>query len=188
MQTSWLIDFLQHPTNLRPWLEMRMPIYGFSATEAAAVANYFAARAGVAAADESYQPASQDLFTHGLRRFAHFQCVQCHPTNADRALPADVDPENLSINLTLAKSRLRPSWIRQFLIGPKGILGTQTRMPDVFFTIDGIPKVEHPEKDIEAITAYLMQMTEPPETTLAKRDAERKREQEAQPDWTTYQY
>jgi cytochrome c2 len=188
VQTSWLIGFLQQPSRLRPWLEMRMPTYGFSAAEASALAKFFAASAGVDAADEPHDAVPPDVFTRGLRRFAHFKCVQCHPTNAGRERPQDVDPENLSINLTLAKSRLRPSWIRKFLTGPKAILGTQTRMPDVFYTIDGIPKVEHPTDDIQAIAAYLLQMTEPPEATLAKLEAERKHEREAQPDWTTYQY
>lgn len=188
VQTSWLIGFLRQPSSLRPWLEMRMPAYGLSAAEVAALAKFFAATAGVEAADEPHDPALPEVVARGLRRFAHFKCVQCHPTNADRELPPDVDPEDLSINLTLARTRLRPSWIRKFLIGPKAILGTQTRMPDVFYTIDGVPKVEHPTEDIQAIAAYLAQMTEPPEATLAKLEAERKREQEAQPDWTTYQY
>lgn len=188
VQQSWLLAFLRQPTSLRPWLQMRMPTFGFSAGEAEALAKFFATSAGVHAADEPHEPAPPEIVTRGLRRFAHFKCVQCHPTNADRELPPDVDPEDLSINLTLAKSRLRPSWVHKFLAGPKAILGTQTRMPDVFYTIDGIPKVEHPTEDIQAITAYVMQMTEPPETTLARLEAERKHEQQAQPDWTTYQY
>ncbi len=188
VQTSWLVGFLRQPGSLRPWLEMRMPVFGFSEAEATALATFFAASAGVDAADELRDTTPPEVVTRGLRRFAHFQCVQCHPTNADRVLPADVDPENLSINLTLAKSRLRPSWIGKFLSGPKAVLGTQTRMPDVFYTIDGIPKVEHPTEDIQAIAAYLLHLSEPPEATLAKLEAERKREQEAQPDWTTYQY
>jgi hypothetical protein len=31
-------------------------------------------------------------------------------------------------------------------------------MPAVFYTTDGIPNVEHPERDIAAITAYLYDM------------------------------
>lgn len=165
-----------------------MPTYGLSAAEAEALAKFFAASAGVEAADEPHAAAPPEIVTRGLRRFAHFKCVQCHPTNVERELPQDIDPENLSINLTLAKSRLRPSWMRKFLTGPKAIVGTQTRMPLVFYTIDGVPKVEHPTEDIQAIAAYLLQMDEPPETTLGRLEAERKDEREAQPDWTTYQY
>lgn len=189
VQTSWLIPFLQHPTTLRPWLQMRMPDFGLTEDEAVALAKYFAVLANVPPVDEPYQPASDDLTTRGLHRFAHFKCVQCHPTSVDPQRPADADPENLSINLTLAKTRLRPSWIRQFLARPKAFAGTQTRMPAVFYDVDGAPKVEQPQQDIEAIAAYLLQMTEPPEATLARRATSHRVETpKEQTDWTKVPY
>ncbi len=160
VQTSWLIGFLQHPKNLRPWLQIRMPDYGFSDTEAAVLAKYFAALAHVAPVDEPCEGPSDDSAALGRRRFAHFKCVQCHPATADAPLPEGVDPEDLSINLALAKTRLRPSWIRDFLARPKAVVGTETRMPSVFYTTDGVPKVDDPQHDVAAITAYLLQMTE----------------------------
>jgi mono/diheme cytochrome c family protein len=187
VQTSWLVEFLQQPTTLRPWLEMRMPDYGLSAAHAAALAEYFAALAQVPARDEPVAGAAADLTARGLRRLHHYKCAQCHPSSA--ALPAGVDPENLSINLLLAQTRLRPSWIQQFLARPKAIAGTRTRMPAVFYSVDGTPKVEHPDEDIAAIAAYLLHMTEPLDVALAKLAAERQAERpKPQTDWTTYEY
>ncbi len=65
----------------------------------------------------------------------------------------------------------------------------QTRMPTVFYTVDGIPKVDHPEQEIEAIAAYLLQMNEAPETTAAEIEAEREADLDArQTDWITEKY
>jgi mono/diheme cytochrome c family protein len=166
VQTSWLIEYLRHPTTMRLWMQTRMPDYGLSEAEATALARYFAALAHVPPTDEPHDAAPQAITEVGLRRFAHFKCLQCHPARADAQLPQGVDPEDLSTNLMLVKTRLRPSWIRDFLTRPKAIVGTETRMPAVFYTTDGVPKVDHPEEDIGAITAYLLQMTEPPTAAL----------------------
>ncbi|MBI4514941.1 MAG: c-type cytochrome [Deltaproteobacteria bacterium] len=189
VQTSWLVHFLQQPATLRPWLEMRMPNYGFSEQQAKTVAQYMAALANVEAKDEPIVPAADEATARGLRRLAHFKCIQCHPATADKQLPADVDPENLSINLTLAKSRLRPSWIKDFLTRPKAIAGTQTRMPAIFYNTEGVAKVDQPDKDIDSIATYLLHMTESPDVALAKLEAARKHEQQAPAtDWSKMDY
>jgi len=182
VQTSWLIDFLRRPTALRPWLQMRMPDFGLSDAEAVVLARYFAALAHVPATDELLDRGTDETAALGQRRFAHFKCVQCHPTRADAPLPEGVEMEDLSINLTLAKRRLRPSWVRAFLGRPKSVIGPETRMPTVFYTVDGVPKVDEPERDITALAAYLMRMTEP--TTAVPVQAH----PTAPPDWSTYEY
>ena len=103
--------------------------------------------------------------------------------------PEGVDPEDVSINLMLTKTRLRPEWIRDFLARPKQIAGAQTRMPTVFYSVDGEPKVEQPKEDIDDITTYLMGMTEPPEVTLKAEAETKKAEEKQQPtDWSNVQY
>lgn len=177
VQTSWVVRFLQRPKPLRPWLHIRMPDYGLSEVQARALAAYFAALAGVSMADEPHEPFTEEIVRSGRRRFVHHHCTQCHPTSLNAELPKGVDLEDLSIDLVLAKTRLRPSWIRDFLARPKEIAGMETRMPTVFYTVDGIPKVEHPEQEIEAITAYLLQMNGAPEVAAAeseKRQTEEK--------------
>ena len=116
--------------------------------------------------------------------------MQCHPTSIDQGLPEGVDPEDLSINLMLAKTRLRPEWIRDFMTRPKQIFFFNYRLTTEIYTVDGDPKVEKPKEDIDDITTYLMGMVEPPEVTLKteqeKVEAEKAAEQAT--DWTKVQY
>jgi hypothetical protein len=170
---------------------MRMPAFGFTEAQARTVIEGFAAAATVTnpytyVAEDNIP---EDHFQRGARRFRHFKCVQCHPTSIDQGLPEGVDPEDVSINLMLTKTRLRPEWIRDFLARPKQIAGAQTRMPTVFYSIEGEPKVEQPKEDIDDITTYLMGMTEPPEVTLKAEEETKKAEQQQQPtDWSNIPY
>jgi cytochrome c len=158
VQPSWLTAYLQHPTPLRPWMQLRNPRFDLSAPEAAALTRYFAALARVSATDEAPPATTLAVRRLGQRRFAHFKCLQCHPPNGQAPPPPDIDPEDLAIDLAITKVRLRPAWVREFLAWPKLVMGPETRMPAVFYTTDGIPNVEHPERDINAITAYLYDM------------------------------
>lgn len=88
----------------------------------------------------------------------------------------------------LAKTRLRPEWIRDFLSRPKEIAGSQARMPTVFYTVDGTPKVEKPREDIADVTTYLMGMAEPPEVTLKAEEEQKLAEQNNVVDWSKAEY
>jgi cytochrome c len=187
VQTSWLIDYLRRPTVMRLWMQIHMPNYGLSHGEAVALARYFAALAQVPPTDEPYDRAAPALTARGQRRFAHFKCLQCHPASADAQPAQGIDLDDLSINLLLVKSRLRPSWVRDFLARPKAVVGPETRMPAVFYTTDGTPKVDHPDEDIAAITAYLLQMTAPP--AAASEGSKSDGGGDQQPiDWTSQPY
>jgi len=190
LQGQYLYDFVLEPKQVRPWLLMRMPTFGFPDELARTLVAGFAADVRVVnpytyVAEKVVQ---DEHFQRGVRRFRHYKCMQCHPTSLDQGLPEDVDPEDLSINLMLTKERCRPEWLDEFMRRPKDIAGTDTRMPTVFYTVDGIPKVEKPDQDIADITTYLMGMTEPPEVTLAaEEEAIKKEEKEEDIDWTEYQ-
>ncbi len=191
LQGQYMYQFLMEPKQVRPWLKIRMPNFGLTEPLTRTIVDGFAAGAG-ASNPYTYvakENIPQPQFQHGTRRFRHYKCAQCHPTSIDQGLPEGLDPEDVSINLMLAKTRLRPEWIRDFLARPKQIAGTQTRMPTVFYTVEGDPKVEHPKEDIDDITIYLMGMTEPPEVS-AKADEEEKKAEEAQQqtDWSKVQY
>jgi len=70
---------------------------------------------------------------------------------------------------------------------PRSAACTRPRAnPTIFYTTEGEAKVEQPDHDIEAITAYLLHMTEAPEVALAKLNAE-KAEKPAT-DWTKIEY
>ncbi len=191
LQGQYMYEFLLEPKALRPWLKMRMPTFDFSEEQARALVQGFAAAATVTNPYTYVAKATipQDRFQRGIRRFRHYKCVQCHPTSIDQGLPEDVDPDDLSINLMLTKTRLRPEWIKDFMERPKEIAGIDTRMPTVFYTVDGVPKVERPRDDIEDITIYLMGMVEPPEVTLkAEEEAIKAEEEETQIDWSQVEY
>jgi mono/diheme cytochrome c family protein len=190
LQGQYMYQFVLEPKAVRPWLKMRMPNFGFADTQAQLLVEGFAATARVTnpytyAAKAASAP---DHFERGSRRFGHYKCVQCHPTSIDQGLPPGVDPEDLSINLMLAKTRLRPEWIREFLAHPKQIAGAQTRMPTVFYTVDGTPKVDKPREDIEDITLYLIAMVEPPEQTLQSQQEAAREQEKQEVDWSNVQY
>jgi len=191
LQGQYLYQFVLEPKPVRPWLKIRMPSFGFSETQARLLVDGFAAAATVNN-PYTYVAAKDKLpaehFQRGIHRFSHYKCVQCHPTSIDQGLPEGVDPDDLSINLMLSKTRLRPEWIRDFLARPKQIAGAQTRMPTVFYTVEGSPKVEKPDEDIGDITTYLMGMTEPPEATLQAEAEAKQAETQKQVDWSNVQY
>jgi hypothetical protein len=192
LQGQYMYEFLLEPRQVRPWLKIRMPTFPLNEAQVHMLVD------GVAARTDTNNPYTyvakanipEDHFKRGIHRFRHYKCVQCHPTSIDQGLPEGVDPEDLSINLTLVKTRLRPQWIRDFMARPKQIAGTQTRMPTVFYTVDGDPKVEKPKEDIDDITTYLTGMVEAPEVTLKaeQEQEEAKKAEEQQPDWTKIQY
>jgi len=162
VRTAWLIEYLQKPRILRPWLEIHMPNFDLTAAQARMLAAYFAAVSGVPAADASHDPVADDLIARGQRRLLHYKCLQCHPTADGKPERQDLDTEDLSIDLGLAATRLRPAWLREFLAHPKHIAGNTTRMPAVFYDSDSNPKVDDPQREIESITAYLENMSRMP--------------------------
>jgi len=66
----------------------------------------------------------------GENLFNELQCMKCHPTGPTTGADAGVAP-----NLQLAHTRLRPEWIRPWLLDP-GKIAPDTRMPS-FFAVDG---------------------------------------------------
>lgn len=158
VQPQWLFSFLKKPKTLRPWLEIRMPQFHFSDAQAETLVDYFNARSGVSGhymtiARESV-PAKR--IEEGASIFRVNKCIQCHPASLEHGLPAGVDPEDVAINLALAKKRLRPEWVRKFLRDPKQAVGGETRMPYVFYDADGVPKVSRADERIAAVTDFLM--------------------------------
>jgi len=191
LQGQYLYSFLMEPKPVRPWLTLRMPNFGFAQEQARSLVDGFAARART---DNPYTYVAKtaidkDHFERGIRRFRHYKCLQCHPSAVGAVVPEGVDPDDLSINLMLSKERLRPEWFREFLARPKQIAGNDTRMPTVFYTVEGAPKVEHPDDDIADIVTYVMGMTEDAEITMKGLAEEEKVEDQKQAvDWSKVQY
>jgi cytochrome c2 len=165
VQPQWAFQYLSNPNRMRPWLKMMMPNFSFTYEEADALIEYFSATAqspSDAKAPYVHIPRREDMVDleveMGEYRVLADKCMQCHPISMEEELPEDVKLEDLSINLMLSKTRLRPEWIKNFLRDPDKYAGAGTKMPYVFYTPDGAPKVSDAKMWIDYITNYLMVM------------------------------
>ncbi|GAB4352933.1 MAG: hypothetical protein Kow0099_37140 [Candidatus Abyssubacteria bacterium] len=190
VQPQWAFQYLNRPVPMRPWLKMRMPTFSFTYEQIEDAINYFAI---TAASPENARvpyvilPQKEDIpqieIEMGEYRLLADKCMQCHPVSLEAGLPEDVKLEDLSINLMLSKSRLRFNWIKNFLRNPDKYAGAGTKMPYVFYTPEGVPRVSDAEMWIDYITKYLMVMEKIPE---APPEEEKKPEEEV--DWTQMSY
>jgi cytochrome c2 len=95
----------------------------------------------------------------GKQMFEAYQCALCHATGEDQPLTDDI----VAPNLILAKDRLRPEWILDWMIDPQA-LQAGTKMPNFFsFNEDddynpiyGDPDAHMQFRIIVAIRDYLM--------------------------------
>ena len=110
LQGQYMYQYIMEPKPVRPWLTLRMPTFGFSQDEARQLVEGFAAVAGTNNPHTYVSAASidQEHYERGFRRFRFYKCIQCHPSSIDQGLPEGLDPDDLSINLMLSKTRLRP--------------------------------------------------------------------------------
>lgn len=133
VQSDWLWDYLHDPSRvkMRPWLNVRMPTFGFTDDQANTVLAYFAAR-------EKQRPFLSEPDAPDARSaavgnvvFGMLQCSRCHPSTAEAAKAATGD---LAPSLLLAHDRLRHDWVPDWIQNPqKWVPGT--RMPNFFVEV-----------------------------------------------------
>ena len=130
---GWLVRFLRRPTPLRPWLELRMPTFNITASQAGDVAAYLAAADG-ASFPFVEQPSPRlegQALTAAMTLFGKLKCVSCHKlSNAPSLKPGELAPD-----LALSRTRLRRAWIRRFILEPQRLM-PGTRMPTLFPLVD----------------------------------------------------
>src|SRR5262249_29206828 len=116
----------------RPWMDTRMPTFHFTEHEVSVILAYFASLDKVDAAwiDPTIESTAERLKA-GEKLFEELKCISCHPTNPSATVGPDA---KVAPNLQLARSRLRPEWIRPWLLDP-GKIAPDTRMPS-FFAVD----------------------------------------------------
>jgi cbb3-type cytochrome oxidase cytochrome c subunit len=163
-QPEWLRAFLKdpgNPTRPRPWMDTRMPTFHFTEHEIAAIGAYFASldRVDWGWTDPTVTTTAESLKA-GEQLFNELKCISCHPTSPVIATDADA---KVAPNLQVVHSRLRPEWIRPWLLDP-GIIAPDTRMPSFFAKDDttGKRKTQVPEilggdveKQIQALRDHL---------------------------------
>ena len=136
VQPDWLYAFLKDPITIRPWLSVRMPTFNMHDGHWNEVIGYFAAISdtmGPFQAQTLTQVASTTRA--GGELFERLRCQQCHVLDT---IPADQPTDNLAPDLRMARERLQPDWILDWLRAPLEIQ-PGTRMP-MFWT-------EYPESE-----------------------------------------
>jgi cbb3-type cytochrome oxidase cytochrome c subunit len=157
VQPEWLYAFLQGPIKIRPWLNVRMPTFGFDDPNLNTVIRYFGA---VSNSGGPFLSPPQIIHTAagdaiGKELFTLLKCQQCHVLGA---IPADQPTANLAPDLRMAHERLQADWILNWLRQPSAIL-PGTRMPSFW---PDHPKSYYPqlggdaEAQMRAIRDYLL--------------------------------
>lgn len=131
-QPSWLFGFIKNPgsVKIRPWLDVRMPTFGFTDEQATDLVRYFSAKENkpwpyVYVSPEPVPPAR---LAESKKMFDELKCLSCHTTGTP---PPGVSTADLAPNLLLAHDRLRPEWIPVWLTDPQKQM-EGTRMPGFF--------------------------------------------------------
>jgi len=129
-QPPWLFSFFKNIKRLRPWLNVRMPTFGFTDEQATSVVAMFSAF------DHAEYPYRYyDVKLEGDRKkvaealFQNLKCTSCHVIGEPNLTPEE--KAKAAPNLLMAKDRLRAEWIVKWLSNPDMIL-PGTRMPSFF--------------------------------------------------------
>lgn len=158
VQGYWLYEFLKSPTTIRPWLQVRMPTFGFTDEEATTLINYFQALDEVQTVyrPKDYHRPDQMLASSGRDIFEKLQCVKCHMVGAQ--MPPGRALGDLAPDLAMAKTRLNPDWIVEWLSDPSKLM-PGTRMPTFFAEgASPLPAVldGNSEKQIRALRDHVL--------------------------------
>ena len=170
VQCAWLFSFLEEPVPLRPWLDIRMPTFSLSEEEATSISKY------LAVVDEEEYPfefvreksdyyiKQKELYNPGYlakaRRLFESKDVNCASCHVRGDKTPEGEPADWAPDLLLAEERLKPDWIKSWLLDPQ-IIQPGTKMPKFFREgtfQDIFPGT--PEEQSEAIKDLLMNLPE----------------------------
>ncbi len=126
-QPTWLFGFLKNVIRLRPWLNVRMPTFGFADDQATSLVAMFSAFDHAEYPYPYYDVKNeQPKKAIGDAMFTNLKCTSCHVVG-DQKLTVE-EAQKAAPNLLLARSRLRAEWIVKWLSNPDWIQ-PGTRMP-----------------------------------------------------------
>jgi len=167
VQPAWLFNFLKHPgqTDIRPWLDVRMPTFDFDDEDAETLVKYFAALDDmhdlfVTVSDE---PPDPEKLKAGelLASTQYFSCFSCHVQGSK----TPSGPKSMwGPDLNMIPERIRPDflppWIQDAQQFTPGV-----RMPS-FLPEKGAGPPNILDGDVdqqaEAIRDYLLEVTRRP--------------------------
>ncbi len=126
VQPGWLFRFLRDPgkTTLRPWLTVRMPTFPLTESESNGLVHGFAADDGVPFPFE-FEKVEELRGEERAEAKAFFDAIQCWRCHTTEGAPK---PSGFAPDLPWARERLRPDWVRMWLVDP-GALQPGTKMP-----------------------------------------------------------
>jgi mono/diheme cytochrome c family protein len=158
VQSNWLFGFLKQPVPIRPWLQLRMPTFGFSDTHANGLVDYFDGLSKVEIPFAYFDPRKVPLeYLEAARVLVskdYFNCFSCHQQGEKKP---EGPPDGWAPDLTLAHNRLNPEWIIKWLQDPQK-LQPGAKMPSFY---PGGPDNVLGGKDdrqIEALRDYIMSL------------------------------
>jgi cytochrome c551/c552 len=157
VQPEWLFTFLRDPgqNGIRPWLHpewaygenvpndkmaLRMPTFSLSNEEVTAIVRYFASWDGqeypyqVAKAKDLTEQEKLYTLTHMLSADAA-NCLSCHFAGEFPVARGQTELGKLAPNLNLVHKRLRPEWVKEWLLRPANFL-PYTKMTAFWATSD----------------------------------------------------
>lgn len=158
VQSNWLFGFLKQPIPLRPWVEVRMPTFGFTDEEANRLVAYFNGLSKVEIPyvyfDERKVPKEHLDAARVLATKDYFNCFSCHQQGERKP---EGPPEGWAPDLNLARNRLSPDWIIKWLRDPQKVQ-PGTKMPS--FYPGGPDNIlgGKDERQIEALRDYIMML------------------------------
>lgn len=156
VQSNWLFSFLKAPFPVRPWLDIRMPTFGFSDQHANQLVSYFNGLSKVEIpftyVNEKKIPEENLAAARTLVSPDYFNCYSCHQQGDKKP---EGPQDGWAPDFNLARERLNPDWILKWLKDPQKVQ-PGTKMPSFF---PGGPDNILGGKDdrqIEALRDYLM--------------------------------
>ncbi len=170
VQCEWAFEFLKEPFDLRPWLDIKMPTFSLPGDEAIGLARFFAVKE-----DEEYPyeyitetqkwyRESKEIKSPGYlssaKRLFESKDVNCALCHVKGERMPEGDKTGWAPDLMLAKRRLKPDWIKRWLLDPQSIQ-PGTKMPKFFREgefQDYIPGT--PDEQAETMKDYLMNLQE----------------------------
>ena len=160
VQTDWLFEFFHEPSEIRPWLRVRMPTYGMTAEQRNGLIAYFTAldQADYPFAEAVEPDLTGEELDAALKMFSpeYFNCTTCH-IQGDQFPPGT--PDRWAPNFALAAERLRPEWIIDWLADPQSLM-PGTRMP-AFYPL-GAPGILNDDTghQLEVLRDYLLTLAD----------------------------
>jgi len=145
VRPEWLYAFVRQPITIRPWLDVRMPTFGLDDPHWNTTIDYFAAISESVGPFRTHDLSpSTTVVNTGEELFDLLRCQQCHVLDT---IPDDQPTDNLAPDLRMARERLQPDWVVDWLRAPLEIQ-PGTRMP-MFWT--EYPGSFYPQFDTDAV-------------------------------------